>query len=527
MLPSFIEPSIVRCQSVAKQDGHLKEKWETQVLIIGAGATGAAVARELSRYKVDVVMVEKDLDVAGGQTKCNSGMVYSPLGLTWAGSLVIKSIVDVPGAALMHPESLKEKLTLKGFKAFPALARELDITSFKRSTYLMIATNPDEVRLLKDTEELCKQMEFEPEKMDRDAILAAEPNITQNVISGLVDRSSEFVIYPWEYCIALMENARENGVRVMTGARVTAIESLDGGFIVSTSRGEIRTQYIVNAAGIYADEIAGMAGVCDFGFTLMKGQNEILDKRLRGLVNNSIGPPPEPGGGGKITLFPSGNIGIGFIGYMPTNDKEDLAGKKEWSEKTIARTCQLLNGVRPSDIITSFTGVRVFNTRNPEDHIIEATRKYPHFINAVIRLPGLAASAAIAEYVANLLGNQGLSLTRKDDFNPVRKGIPKVSELSDEKRRELIARNPRYGHIVCRCEEVSEGEIVEAIRRGARTVNSIKYRTRAGMGRCQGGFCGPRVVEILARELDIPIKEVTQRGGLSRVLLYRSKELLA
>ena len=505
----------------------MKKELKTQVLVIGAGSTGTAIARELSKYKLYVTLVEKDLDVAGGQTKCNAGMVYSPVGLTWAGSLVIKSIVDTPGTALLHPESLKEKLTLKGFTEFPTLAQELDIKSFVKSAYLMIATNEGEAKLLRKTEELCKQLGFKPEKLSREAVLATEPNITENVICGLLDRSSEFVIYPWEYCIALMENARENGVNVITGTTVTAIEPLDGGFIVDTSRGKIRTEYIINAAGIYADEIAEMAGVCDFGFTLMKGQTEILDKRLKGLLKNSIGPPPEPGGGGKINLFPSGNIGVGFIEYVPTKNKEDLSGKKEWSEKTIARTRELVNGVQSTDIITSFTGIRVFNTRNPEDHIIEATKKYPNFINAVIRLPGLAASASIAKYVASLLGNQRLSLVRKTDFVPSRKSIPKISELSDEERHELIGKDPRYGHIVCRCEEVSEGEIIEAIRRGARTVSAVKYRTRAGMGRCQGGFCGPHVVEILARELDIPLKEITLKGGLSRVLLYRSKELLA
>jgi glycerol-3-phosphate dehydrogenase len=505
----------------------LKKELETQVLIIGAGSTGTAIARELSKYKLNVALVEKDLDVAGGQTKCNAGMVYSPIGLTWAGSLVIKSVVDVPGSTLLHPESLKEKLTLKGFNEFPSLARELDIKSFVQSTYLMIATSKAEVELLNKTEDLCRQIGFQPEKLNREAILAEEPNITEKVVCGLLDRSSEFVIYPWEYCIALMENARENGVNIMNGAEVTAIKPQNGGFVVDTSRGKIRAEYVINAAGIRADEIAGMAGVCDFGFTLMKGQTEILDKRLKGLLKNSIGPPPEPGGGGKINLFPSGNIGVGFIEYIPTNDKEDLSGKKEWSEKTIARTRELVNGIQSTDIITSFTGIRVFNTRNPEDHIIEATKKYPNFINVVVRLPGLAASAAIAQYVSGLLGNQHLDLVRKTDFNPYRKSIPKVSEIPNEERHELITRDPRYGHIICRCEEVSEGEIVEAIRRGARTVSAVKYRTRAGMGRCQGGFCGPRVVEILASELDIPLNEITLKGGLSKVVLYRSKELLS
>lgn len=167
----------------------MKKELETQVLVVGAGTTGMAIARELSKYKVDAIVVEKGLDVAGGQTKCNAGMVYSPVGLTWAGSLVIKSIVDEPGANLLHPDSLKERLALRGFNAFPSLAQELDISSYTRRTYIMMATNEDEVKLLNGTEELCKQIGFAPERLNREAILAMEPNVTKNVICGLLDRS--------------------------------------------------------------------------------------------------------------------------------------------------------------------------------------------------------------------------------------------------------------------------------------------------------------------------------------------------
>jgi glycerol-3-phosphate dehydrogenase len=504
----------------------LKKELETQVLVVGAGVTGTSIARELSKYKVAAVVVEKEVDVAAGQTKSNNGMIYSPVGLTWAGSLVIKSIVAEPGATLFHPESLKEQLTLKGFNSFESLAQELDVSSYTKCSSLMIATNEDEVKRLNATEELCKQMGFEPERLNKETILAMEPNITEKVICGLLDSTSETFIYPWEYCMALAENAKENGVRIMTGAEVKAIRPLSGGFIVDTARGPIRTEFIVNAAGRYADKVAQMAGVCDFGLTFMQGQTEILDKRLKGVINSAIGLPPYPGGGGRMSPLPSGNIFASFLGYIPAEDRENVSRKKEWADVTFAGARELVPNISERDIVNSFTGMRAFNTRNPEDHIIEATKKYPNFINAAIRLPGLAPSSAIAEYVVAILGNQGLELVRKTDFNPYRKGTPKVSELPDEQRQKLIAQDTRYGHVVCRCEEVSEGEIVEAIRRGARTVAGVKYRTRAGMGRCQGGFCGPRVVEILARELDIPMTEVTQKGGLSRVLLYRSKELL-
>ncbi|MFC1863672.1 (2Fe-2S)-binding protein, partial [Thermodesulfobacteriota bacterium] len=250
------------------------------------------------------------------------------------------------------------------------------------------------------------------------------------------------------------------------------------------------------------------------------------DKRLKGIVNCSINPVPKPGVGGRIVPTPSGNLAVGFLGYIPTEERTDMCRRREWANMSMARTRELIPSVLQTDLINSFTAMRVFNTRDPEDHIIEATKKEPKFINAVIRLPSLAASPEIAEYVVSILGNQGLDLTEKEDFNPFRKGIPKVSDLTNEARQSLIEEDSRYGHIVCRCEEVSEGEIVEAIKRGAQTVMAVSYRTRAGMGRCQGGFCGPRVLEIISRELNVPMTRITRKGGLSRVLLYRSKELI-
>jgi glycerol-3-phosphate dehydrogenase len=472
------------------------------------------------------MLVEKDWDVAGGQTKCNGGVVYSARGLTWASSLVIKSFVSDPGESLLHPDSLKEQLTQKGFERFASVARELDLSSFRKCNNLTIATDNEEAKILDEVRDLCLQIGSEPERLNKDDVLAIEPNLTKKVSCGLLDRSNEYFVYPWEYCIALAENAMDNGVRVMTGAQVNAISSRNGKFTVDTTRGKVKTEYIVNAAGGYADKIAEMAGVCDFGLQFIQGQTEILDKRLKGIVNSSINPVPKPGVGGRIVPTSSGNLAVSFLGYIPTEERTDMNRRREWADLNMARTRELIPSVLQTDLINSFTAMRVFNTRDPEDHIIEATKKEPKFINAVIRLPSLAASPQIAEYVVSILGNQGLDLTEQMDFNPFRKGIPKISELSIEARQGLIEQDPRYGHIVCRCEEVSEGEIVEAIKRGAKTVMAVSYRTRAGMGRCQGGFCGPRVLEIMARELNVPMTQITRKGKLSRILPYRSKELI-
>ncbi|MBN2061186.1 MAG: FAD-dependent oxidoreductase [Deltaproteobacteria bacterium] len=504
----------------------MRFEFETQVLIIGGGVTGSAIARELSRYSLDVILAEKDWDVAGGQTKGNGGVVYSARGLTWATSVIIKSFISAPGEKLFHPDSLKEKFIRRGFDNFPAVAHELGLSSYMRSNNLTIARDAEEAGILDKLEDLCLQLGSKPERLSRDDILSMEPNLTDKIYCGLLDRDNESFVYPWEYCIALAENAKDNGVRVLTGAEVFAIDSLNGEFVVDTARGKIRTEYIVNAAGGNADKIAEMAGVCDFGLTFIQGQTEILDKRLKGIVHCSINPVPRPGVGGRIVPSPSGNLAAGFIGYIKAKERNDKRRRREWADENMARTRELIPSITKDDIINSFTAMRVFNTRDPEDHIIEATKKEPKFINAVIRLPSLAASIEIARHVVNLLGDQGLELNEKDDFNPFRKGIPRPSELPHASREQLIDKDPRYGHIICRCEEVSEGEIVESIKRGARTVMAVSYRTRAGMGRCQGGFCGPRVVEIISRELDIPMTEVTRKGGLSRVLLYRSNELI-
>lgn len=500
---------------------------ETQVLIIGSGSTGLAIARELSRYKVDVTVVEKNIDVCFGEVKASHGLIYSSIGLSGANSLVLKSIVspDQPLDKLFHRDSLKTRLTHAGFQAFPDMAAELDI-GFKMARRVILGRNNDDFKALKILEELCSSMDVEPEYLDQEAIQELEPHISKDMARGLTKADDVAYVYPWEYGIALAENARANGVKIMLLAGVLGMKPLNGGVLVNTQRGPIKTRFIVNAAGPYADVIAKMAGACDFGLTFSRSQMMITDKRLEGMVNHISCLVFRPGVSNLVRPTLSGNIEILCGKYYPATDPEDTTTKMEWADENIAGARVLFPEISKKDIINSFTGVRVFNTREPEEHLMEVSKGNPNFLNAVTRLPGLSFTPAMAKYMVGLLAEQGLDLVEKSDFNPRRKRIPKISELPAEERNRLIAQDCRYGHIVCRCEEISEGEIVEAIRRGARTVTGVKYRTRAGMGRCQQGFCGPRVLEILARELDIPMTEVTQKGGMSRILHFRSKELL-
>jgi len=505
----------------------MRSPLETQVLIVGCGTTGLAIARELSKYKADVIAVEQNVDVCLGEVRGSHGVIYSSLGLTWATSLVVKSIVtpDIPFSELFHRDSLKTRLTVDGFNAFPALAEELEF-GFKLSRRLIVGKDEDDFKALQVLDEICRSMDVKPERLDQDAILGFEPHISKDFTRGLTQECDVGFVYPWEYGIALAENAKANGVRIMLGTRVQAIAPVNGGFTVQTTRGPIKTRFIVNAAGPYGDKIAEMAGVCDFGFTYSRSQMLISSKRLAGLVRNMTAKPPRPGAGGGVRPTVSGNLYINTTGYRPAAGPEDTGSKREWVGLAVEKAREMFPDIHGEDIITFFVGVRAYNTRDPEDHILEVTEKNPCFINAVARLPGVTPSPAIAKYIVDLLGNQGLELAEDPDFNPYRKRIRPVSTLGGEEKGRLISEDPRYGRMICRCEQVTEGEIVEAIRRGAVTLQGIKYRTRATMGYCQGDHCGPPIAANLARELDIPMTELAQKGALSNVLLQRSEELL-
>jgi glycerol-3-phosphate dehydrogenase len=250
-----------------------------------------------------------------------------------------------------------------------------------------------------------------------------------------------------------------------------------------------------------------------------------LDRRTKGLVNTVLNLPARPGVI-ETMMSRDDNIMINCGTYDLTENPEDIATSREGFKKSIAIAKSMVPSISEADIINSFMGIRTFNTRDLEDHIVEFSKTNPKFLNVVIRLPGFIGAPPMARHVVGMLADAGLKLAGKSDFNPYRKGIPRFRDLSDNERRALIAKDPKYGHVICRCETVTEGEIIEAIRRGARTEEGIKMRTRAGMGRCQSGFCGPRVIDILARELNIAVTRVTKRSVDSPFLLYKSKELL-
>jgi glycerol-3-phosphate dehydrogenase len=326
--------------------------------------------------------------------------------------------------------------------------------------------------------------------------------------------------------MAFSDNAKENGVKFIFDAEVIGVSEKNGHQLVRTTQGSIDTRFIVNAAGLFADVVADMGGARDWKLSLVRNMMIVLDKRVGGLVRNFLMTPMYPG---VVTIWSptlDGNILLDLGTYDRTDDKEDrCCHRGEYSENIkIARW--LIPEISEKNIIRAFVGLRAFNTRDPEENIVEPSSSNPRFINVAVRLPGLISAPPIAKSVVRLLSDAGLELVTKSNFNPCRRSIPRFRDLSAQGQDKLVSQAPHYGHVICRCETITEGEVVEAIKRGARTVSEVKYRTRAGMGRCQGGFCGPKVVTILARELKVPVTQIMDSTVDSPVVPYESKELL-
>lgn len=508
----------------------MKKALESDVLIIGAGIIGASIARELSRYKVRTIVAEKSLDNFDGQTKTGHGIVYSGRSLNMALSLVLKSVMS-PDAHLFEPDSMKIRFGAEGYELFEPLAKRLEVP-YQPAKMLIIARDENEMKGLRLLYDIADQMGIKEDVtwVDRKDVLAMEPNVTKKVQAGLYEGKWSKSIFPPDYALANVENARENGVEFLYGEEVTGIRALNGGFVAETKKQAVKSRFIVNAAGLYADLVAEMAGARDeWALTHNRTQMALLDKRLGKEIFktvNCVQAVPRPGFFEGIQLQVHGNPYVFCGGYNPAQSKRATETRREWFRENIQFGRGLMPVFTERDVITAFVGVRSFNTRDPDDHIIEFSKRHPGFLNAVIRLPGYSVSAAVAKHVAALLGNAGLHLAEKSDYEPTRKAIPALRELPDDQRDDLIRRDARYGHVVCRCETVTEGEIVEAVKRGARSLQGVQFRTRAGMGRCQKGFCGPRIVRILAREIGIPQTSVTLKGAGSEILKFETKQLL-
>lgn len=474
------------------------------VTVIGAGVTGALIARELSKYDMKLCLLEKENDVAMGTTKANSAIVHA-------------GYDAVPGTK-------KAKLNVLGCGIMAETCRELDVP-FKNCGSLVVGFDEadlDHLRKLYDRglENGVTGMRI----IGREELLALEPNLGPDVRYALWAKTAG-IVCPYELTIGAAECAVKNGCEFRRNTAVYDIDSCDGYFVLHTAVGDIESKFVVNAAGVYADKIASMIGDEEMSIDPRSGDYFVLDKSMGNLVTRVIFQcPTEKGKGSLVTQTVDGNLLIG-----PTSESIDDKGdtgttldQLNFVNEMTRRVVPLANG---RDAITSFAGLRAHPAG--DDFIIGPSSKSQRFINvAGIESPGLTAAPAIARYVDALFTKYcDFEYAIKPDYDPTRKAPLRFRHLSPEEKAEIIKTNPAYGRVICRCETITEGEIIAAIKSpvGARDVDGVKRRVRAGMGRCQGGFCGSKVVEILSRELNIPVNEITKYGRGSKILYDKTK----
>ncbi|MGM0367927.1 MAG: NAD(P)/FAD-dependent oxidoreductase [Actinomycetota bacterium] len=471
---------------------------KTDIAIIGAGIIGCAIARTLSKYSKKVAVIEKEADVGWGTTKANSGILHAG----YAG----------------EAGSLKLKLSHKGNKLFRKNAQELGI-QVKNIGSLV---NTIDKKNIGQLEELYRQGK-ENGLIDiaiiegKGKIREMEPRISKKVCASLYAGDS-CIVSPYGAAIALHENAAANGIDFLFENEVKSI-NFSGNFFINTGKYILESEYIINAAGIYSDEVASMIGDASFGIQPIKGQYYLLDKETFGFVNH-INFPVTKGRAKKskgILLTPTVDknllVGPNYVEAEKGDVSTDARSYREIKEKA----SKYFTGIPFGKVIASFSGLRAVSDTN--DFIVSPSPANHKFINvAGIQSPGLTCAFSISEMVVDLLKETGVEFNSNKSFNPLRKAVIEFNQQDMEKSKRLYGRDNNYGNIVCRCEKVSEAEVIEAIRRGARTFDGIKFRTRVGMGRCQGGYCTMRILRILSRELNISMDDITKKGHGSYIL---------
>lgn len=484
---------------------------ETDVLIIGGGVIGSCIARQLCRYHLDITLVEKQSDVCMGTSKANSSMVHDGY--------------NIDG------HKLKGRLCLEANTMYEKMCRELNVDYRPATGSIFAGFTEDHLAIMKQQLENSKTNGLSGLYIaNHDQMMALEPNISREVQYGLVNPNTG-TINPFDLTMALAENAVMNGVKVFLETEVTNIHTRKGKIeSVETNIGRFKPKVIINAAGLYSDQIAGMVEKVDGYIHPRKGSYFLYDKKWGDHVKHCIYSPPTPVSKGMIMVpTTEGNILAGS-NAVEVNDREDFATVGAEMDEIYSHTIHRLFPKMPrmGEVITAFAGLRAAS--NTEDFIIGHAKTVPAMINLIgIQSPGLSSAPAIARMAEELVRETGedLDFSERPDYNPNRPAPVILRNMDPETRSALIQKNPDYGSIVCRCETISKGEILDAIRRPipARNLDAIKRRTRAGMGRCQGGFCGPRVVGILEEELGITPLNITKRGGRSNILLDKTKDL--
>ena len=473
------------------------------VAIVGAGVVGSAIARELAKFKVSACVIEKDEDVCNGTSKANSAIVHAGFDA--------------------KPGTLKAKLNVRGNEMMDELSKELDFP-FKRNGSLVVCTKDQDPALLDELVEKAKANGVEVQILERDELIKMEPNLADDVVKALYAPTGA-IVCPFHLTMALAENAADNGVEFFLNTEVTKIEKKDDRYVISTDKDTIEAKTVVNAAGVYADKFNNMVSEHKLEIIARRGQYMLLDKDAGSHVSRTIFQlPSKMGKGVLVTPTVHGNLLVG-----PTaediDDKEGVNTTAEGLGSLAATSAQSVKNVPMRQVITSFAGLRAHEVNG--DFVIGEAEDAPGFFNAAgIESPGLSSAPAIGEMVASQVAEK-LGLEKNPNFNGKRKGILNPATLSIEERNELIKKQPAYGNIICRCEMVTEGEILDAIHRtlGARSLDGVKRRTRAGMGRCQAGFCSPKTMEILEREVPMSMFDVTKNGKDAKIVYGYNKKI--
>ena len=473
------------------------------VAVIGAGVVGSLITRELSKYNIRIALLERCNDCAMGATKANSAIVHAGFDA--------------------KPGTLKAKLNVRGVELMKKFCKELNVP-LENNGAIVVAFSEEEMPHL---EELLKRGEQNgvPELriVKRDELKKLEPNIGDTAVGALVAPTSS-IVCPYELTIAGVENAVTNGAEFIRNCEVTGIKSENEEFVLSTTAGEITAKYVINAAGVHSGKIAKLIGDNSVEIIVRHGDYYLLDKSQGTLASHTIFQcPTKMGKGVLVSPTVDGNLIVGPSAF-DIDDGDDVATTAEGLDKIYNAATKSVPAVSLRNAITSFSGNRAHPTT--DDFIIGSSDVNKNFINvAGIESPGLSSAPAIAEMVEGIMTELTGGMEKKENFDPIRPEPVRFRHMSTEERAKLIEKNKAYGRIVCRCETITEGEILDAIHApaGARDVDGVKRRTRAGMGRCQGGFCGSKVVEILARELGVPMNEITKFGGESKIMYDRTK----
>ena len=468
------------------------------VIIIGGGIIGCALARELSRYDLRLALIEKEVEVGFETSKTNSGIIHA--------------------GHHSSPDTLKGKFEWAGNQLWDDLAGDLKF-GFKRIGELLLAQHPEDLQYL---EQLKKQGEIRGvtglEIWSQKRVRKEEPNLSHTVLKAL-HAPTAAVINPYEACFGLIESAQQNGAELFCGYPVLTIDQDNDGFTIKTPQQNFDAHIILNAAGLFADRVAAMVAADNFKILPRKGEEYMLDRRLEGIVSRLIFPTPTATSKG-VLIIPTvdGPIMVGPTAEDVDN-REDQSTSFAGASKIFAAVRKYCPAISERDTITEFAGLRAISDSN--DFIIEQSPVKGFYNVAGIQSPGLTAAPAIATYVAEMLRSDGLTLVEKSVWKGEIDGPPHFARMSPQERKAAITKDPAYGRIVCRCESITEAEVLYAIKHGARTLDGVKFRVRAGMGRCQGGFCTTRVMDLLSQTLGIPLHKITKRGQGSEICTSR------